>query len=239
MSVQATAGVFERSRSKGSQRLLLLALADHADADMIAWPSVETIRKKMNFRSSRNIHRLLRELEELGELVRAGTAKRGVVKYRISLPETPTWPSTPLDAQPLSDEAPASLGTPASPSTPPLLDQAGVPLSGQAPEPSYNHQGTIKDADAVEVDPSKLLFGNCRLYLEGHGLSPNKARSLLGMWKRDLADDTPALVGVVELAKATGVADPVAWITAAVKSRNSKRRSNGSTPRRQPPTEVF
>jgi hypothetical protein len=239
MSVQAIAAVFERSRSKNSQRLLLLAIADHADANMTAWPSVETIRKKMNFQSKRNIHRLLRELEELGELVRVGITKRGVAKYRISLPATPICSSTPFDAQPLSEQAPASPSLPVSPSSSPLLDRAGVPLFSQASEPSYNHQRTIKDANAVETDPNKLLFGNCRLYLEGHGLSTDKARSLLGKWKQDLADDTPILVGLVEQAKSTGVADPVAWITAAVQTRNGKRRSNGSAQRRQQPTEVL
>jgi hypothetical protein len=68
MSVQATTWVWEYSKSKGNARLVLLAIADAADAHGgNAWPSQETVAHMARV-STRTVRRLVTDLEALGEL---------------------------------------------------------------------------------------------------------------------------------------------------------------------------
>ncbi len=85
--MNALRAVFERSRTRGGQRLVMLGLADHASDDsLIGWPSVETLRKKANLATGRTVHKILRDLEASGEIRRVGVGRRSVVKYQIVLP---------------------------------------------------------------------------------------------------------------------------------------------------------
>lgn len=60
--------VWELSQADGSARLLLLAIADHANDDGTgAWPSVSALAHKTHI-SERNVQRLCRVLVDLGEL---------------------------------------------------------------------------------------------------------------------------------------------------------------------------
>ena len=69
MSVKIMQQVFERSASKGNDRLVLLALADEAnDEGTNAWPSINTIAFKAGGIDERTARRCIRNLEELGEL---------------------------------------------------------------------------------------------------------------------------------------------------------------------------
>jgi hypothetical protein len=92
MSVSATAWCWEHSRAEGSALLLLLALADRAnDEGDDIWPSQKTLARKCRI-SVRTVHRLLGELEELGEVKierYAGVAidgQAGRHTHRYSLP---------------------------------------------------------------------------------------------------------------------------------------------------------
>lgn len=68
MSVQATTWVWEHSKSKGNARLVLLAIADAADAHGgNAWPSQDTLAHMARV-STRTVRRLVTDLEALGEL---------------------------------------------------------------------------------------------------------------------------------------------------------------------------
>lgn len=68
MSVRAISWVWEHSEAGGTDRLVLLAIADAADdRGLNAWPSVATIASKCNV-SSRTVQRAIYALEELGEL---------------------------------------------------------------------------------------------------------------------------------------------------------------------------
>ena len=70
MSWQATSCVLEHSKSYGSARLVLLAIADHADrVSWEAWPSVKTIAREANY-DQRTVQRALNELVKSGELER-------------------------------------------------------------------------------------------------------------------------------------------------------------------------
>lgn len=69
MSVQAMSWVFDHSAARLGERLVLLAIANHAREDGSgAWPSVETIALEANLSESA-AHRAIRRLEQSGQLV--------------------------------------------------------------------------------------------------------------------------------------------------------------------------
>ncbi|WP_164775202.1 helix-turn-helix domain-containing protein [Nocardioides pantholopis] len=66
MSVEALAVVLHHSRAKGTDKLVLLGIANHA-GDGGAWPSITTLAKYANVHE-RNVQRALDKLVELGEV---------------------------------------------------------------------------------------------------------------------------------------------------------------------------
>lgn len=82
MSTTATSWVWRHSEAVDTDRLVLLAIADAADADGDnSWPKIETIAAYVR-KSERTVRRSLRSLQELGELeieFRAG-GKRDVAR---------------------------------------------------------------------------------------------------------------------------------------------------------------
>lgn len=76
--------VFDHSESRLAARLVLLALADHADDEGgNAWPKIATIQAKARL-GERTVQTALRELEEAGEIERTGTTTRGVSVWRVT-----------------------------------------------------------------------------------------------------------------------------------------------------------
>lgn len=67
MSIPAISAAFAESQAMGGDFLVLLALADYANEDGLAWPSVPTLAKKARL-SERSVRRALRALESLGEI---------------------------------------------------------------------------------------------------------------------------------------------------------------------------
>lgn len=84
MSVEAVRHVLEQSKTRGAQRLILLVVAEHADRNGIAWPSVETIARLANC-SQRFVKATIAKLKT-GELVIERGGGRGRSnRYRIPL----------------------------------------------------------------------------------------------------------------------------------------------------------
>ncbi len=99
MSLKAIVWVLEESDATLGDRLTLLALADNADDDgRDAYPSLTTIAEKARL-SVRQVRRCLRNLEESGQLVTAGTSNYGTTVYNIVMssdklsPRTSTTPN--------------------------------------------------------------------------------------------------------------------------------------------------
>jgi hypothetical protein len=68
VSIEIQTEVWRYSKSKGSQRLLLIAIADNCNTESrTAWPTTAYLAGK-TLLTQRSIHRLVAELEELGEL---------------------------------------------------------------------------------------------------------------------------------------------------------------------------
>lgn len=72
MSVQALSWVLEESKSKGTDRLVLIALANHLgyrNEEQGCWPSVRLIAHEAGGIDEQTVRRSLKRLEALGELV--------------------------------------------------------------------------------------------------------------------------------------------------------------------------
>ena len=85
MSVKVMSDVWQSSQSKGTARLVLLAIADHCNPSGIAWPSLTRLASYVNV-NRRNTINAINQLVELGELKRIKTGKTGrATTYKISL----------------------------------------------------------------------------------------------------------------------------------------------------------
>lgn len=84
MSVKVMSWVFDHSESTGNERLVLLAIADHAnDETWSCWPSVARLAVKAKV-SERTVQRAIRSLVELGEIgIGEGTGPRGTHRYTV------------------------------------------------------------------------------------------------------------------------------------------------------------
>jgi hypothetical protein len=100
VSVRILSWVWDSSRSEGTDRLVLLALADQARDDGTTWPSVETIALRSRV-SERTVQRSIKALQLLGELaVEANAGTRGTNKYTVIV--SPRQIDTPDNLTPVS-----------------------------------------------------------------------------------------------------------------------------------------
>lgn len=76
MSVHVSSRVWKHSQQRGTRRLLVLALAEFANAEGIAWPSIRTLAEHLN-EPERHTKRLLRQVEEDGEIASKPGGGRG------------------------------------------------------------------------------------------------------------------------------------------------------------------
>ena len=83
MSVLVTGTVWKTSRQSGNELLLLLAIADIADDDGVAWPGITSLAKKTRL-AKRTVYRLISHLIAEGELeVTAGKGRGKTNLYKV------------------------------------------------------------------------------------------------------------------------------------------------------------
>lgn len=124
MSIRVMSHVWENSKQSGSALVLLLAIADFANDDGMAWPAIGTLAKKIRM-SERYVHRLVRDMVTAGEMrVEYKAGKNGTNQYWINLhPE----PECTVNAGSVNPEP-----------------QFSETLNYRPPEPSVNHQEPSK-----------------------------------------------------------------------------------------------
>jgi hypothetical protein len=76
----------------------------------------------------------------------------------------------------------------------------------------------------VGEDPRARLFREGKTILTSFGTRDNRQGGLLGMWLKQCADDCVGLLALLKYARDQSVADPVAYISATL---SSKDKSNG------------
>jgi len=91
LSVEAISKVLNYSKAKGSQKLVLIGIANH-HGDEGAWPSIKTLARYSNL-SERRVQQMIRELAEMGELKIEECQGGGFRQYKTNrywiLTETP------------------------------------------------------------------------------------------------------------------------------------------------------
>jgi hypothetical protein len=84
MSIKAMSRVWDESPRKGSALLLLLAIADFANDEGAAWPSVDTLAKKCRM-SRRNVQTLAGDLATDGDItIQENAGPNGCNIYRLA-----------------------------------------------------------------------------------------------------------------------------------------------------------
>jgi hypothetical protein len=106
MAIEVQNRVWEHSRAKGTELLLLIKIADYANEQGLAFPSVTTLAKKIRM-SERSTQYALAKLQELGELqVMRNAGPHGCNLYRVHIGEGAKFAGVKL----ASGVQPASLG---------------------------------------------------------------------------------------------------------------------------------
>jgi hypothetical protein len=87
MSIEVMSRVWDLSRAKGGNLLILLAIANYADIHGCAYPSVATLASRGRM-TERNVQYCLRELEAIGELkIERDAGPHGTHIYQIIMGE--------------------------------------------------------------------------------------------------------------------------------------------------------
>lgn len=137
MSVRTMARVWAESHHSGTHLLMLLAIADFADDDGNAYPSVPTLAQKCRMKP-RNANVILAALKDSGELeVRLNEGPRGTNRYRIVSPIQGVQERTGGGVQ-ISAGVQERTGVQSFASPPANL--CFKPLQRIADKPSMNHQ---------------------------------------------------------------------------------------------------
>ncbi len=123
MSVKVSGAVWDAPLPQGL-KLMMLALADHADHDgENIFPSVGTLARKTGY-SERQVQRLLKELWNLGLTDKVGQSKYGTNVLRINLAKLAAY--QPQEAPAETDEdAPPALAVEGGDKMSPPLKMAG------------------------------------------------------------------------------------------------------------------
>ena len=140
MSVRMLSRVWDCSRHTGNDLLMMLAIADFADDDGRAYPSVARLAEKCRM-TSRNANKVIAVLRKGGELeIRQNEGPKGTNLYRLVL----------NNLLPLSERTPPVEKDTLSERTVHPVKTDPKPLSKRTDEPSVNRQEPSESGRAVE-----------------------------------------------------------------------------------------
>lgn len=149
MSFKVTNWVWARSESRNGARLVMLALADRADDNGCAWPSVDDLAERTRL-TPRAVRKCVRELVDLGELkVEEGGGRHRSNRYRI-IPKPGT-----LDR--VTDEKPGTLDRESGSET---LNSAHETLNFETETLNSATQNPVQSSPEPPLEPSENRQGN-------------------------------------------------------------------------------
>jgi hypothetical protein len=164
MSVRVMGYVWDYSEAHGLTRLVMLALADHADHEGECWPSVETIARKCRV-GRRTVQRALDEAEAAGELVRVSGGGRGQSnRYRV-LPVVVDNQDKPRQPDTVSVDNPVD-----KPRQPDTLSQETAPTVHETAPTTTINRATVGTQNRQEPSEPKPRAEN-----DYTGVSPTTA----------------------------------------------------------------
>lgn len=144
MSVECMDRVFRYSKTtKPAERLILLAIANHATSDGSgAYPSIQTLAKEAGGVSERYVKEIIRNLEELGELIihTGGGATSNRYTVNVWPPKSvPVKPDSPAnDSAPMNYSSPVNQDSPVNYSVRTHEPGFTPPMNHSSPDPSFN-----------------------------------------------------------------------------------------------------
>lgn len=147
--------VWESSRAEGIDRLVLLAVADHASDDgRNAYPSVRRLAEKTKV-STRTVQRALASLVRLGELrVKANAGQGGANVYTVVM--TPRQADTPDRlTPPRQADTPSESRPPRQPDTTPPVTESPPPRQADTQtvlEPSEEQKTSSSEPSRLDVE---------------------------------------------------------------------------------------
>ncbi|MGW7688896.1 helix-turn-helix domain-containing protein [Streptomyces asiaticus] len=160
MSIKVTNWAWARSEARNGARLVMLALADRADDDGFAWPSVEDLCERTKL-SPRAVQKAITSLVELGELkVESGGGRR--VRNRYTITPKPRTSDGVTDEYP----GPSDGVTGGKPRTSDGVSPEETPhFEAETPHfatetPSFEHGNPVKSAGEPPLEPSGEPSGN-------------------------------------------------------------------------------
>lgn len=160
MSFKVTKWAWARSESRNGARLVLLALADRADDDGFAWPSIEDLCERTKL-SPRAVQKAITNLVELGELkVESGGGRR--VRNRYTITPKPRTSDGVTDEYP----GPSDGVTDGKPRTSDGVSPKETPhFEAETPHfatetPSFEHGNPVKSAGEQPLELSEEPSGN-------------------------------------------------------------------------------
>jgi uncharacterized protein YdaU (DUF1376 family) len=105
------------------------------------------------------------------------------------------------------------------------------------PSPSPSKKDSVSDETAAGAPPApptaaELLWSIGLPILSAlTGKPPSSCRSFMGQLKKNLRDDCPKLLMILQEASGAGLADPVAWLTAATQDRRTEAAESAAARR--------
>lgn len=108
----------------------------------------------------------------------------------------------------------------------PHAGDAGASCAGGLPSPSPTSLRSVVEPEAAPLASALPPNARDRIWSEGLaitgsliGKSPNACRGLMGKWLRDLHDDCPRMMLILNQAQEADPIEPLAWINRAVSQR--------------------
>jgi hypothetical protein len=189
MSIQIMTRVWQDSAQQGSSLVILLAIADFANDQGVAYPSVATLAQKARISESQ-VHWILRKLVDTGEL----TIKRQAGPHRCNLYAI-------TDSRVLSSEGAAGNNDRVLPVAPDPSIEPSLVIEASVPsEPSASITPQKVEVDEPFREKMRTKFGNkltdiddrideCLAYPTTQA-KPNKQLTVQG-WLRRAVEYTP------------------------------------------------
>jgi uncharacterized protein YdaU (DUF1376 family) len=115
--------------------------------------------------------------------------------------------------------------------------------SPPSPSPREDSEAYASAADAapakhpVYTDSRHELWGEGIPILEQLGISEKSARSNIGRWLKDTADDAQAVLGAIQRARDNRAHNAIPWITNALRTPNGQRPNHAN--RKSPGGDFF
>lgn len=160
MSVRVISWVWEQSLAEGTDRLVLLAIADcAADDGGNAWPSISTLAGKARV-SARTVQRSVKALQLLGEIeIDANAGRHGTNMYRIRMDRqiVTLTDSHPVNLSPVT-ESPRQSVTPSTGrgGVTTVTPEGDTPVTRTVLEPSLPVLSSFSSAAADRDDVERI-----------------------------------------------------------------------------------